>query len=260
MRFGICVPPEMAVKATKIGFDFVELPGAVLALMAEDEFVSLCAEYEENRVKVESLNAIFTPDQRIVGSDADDPEELFAFFDRMIERGARLGIDQFGVGGGAARMVKDGESVIGACGQYIAFVRALCGRAAKYGIRVSIEHLNRGETNFINSVDESLALHGAIARDNCCILIDAYHGEFEKTPEYIKKAGKLISHAHVACPEGRFWPRIGDGADYAPMLRALAENGVPGRVSVEGFAPEGAEPDTAMKETLEAMREAQARM
>jgi sugar phosphate isomerase/epimerase len=237
MKFGICTPSKNYEAAAKIGYDFIELPGTELALMSAGEFANLRARVQETGLPVVSLNAIFTPEQKILGPQPTPWAELCAFFGTMVRRAGLLGVKQFGIGGGFARDIPEGFDWAAAAAQYIAFVRLLSDMAQKAGIGVSIEYLRAAETNFITDFDQAKAMHDAVDRANVGLLVDAYHSAFDVAPGNVLRAGARLWHCHVACPEGRYWPRREDGTDYAPFLRAIEQNGRPGRVSIEGNAP-----------------------
>jgi sugar phosphate isomerase/epimerase len=106
--------------------------------------------------------------------------------------------------------------------------------AGPHGVTVVLEPLNKGETNFFNSVAEGIGLVDAIAHPNIQLLADIYHMLREdEGPESILKAGARLRHCHIAEKESRTSPGT-KGDDFRPYFKALKAIGYQGGVSVEG--------------------------
>jgi D-psicose/D-tagatose/L-ribulose 3-epimerase len=117
-------------------------------------------------------------------------------------------------------------------------VRRAADHAAKRGVRLAIEPLNRFEIDMINTVEQGIALIDEIDRSNVGLLVDTFHMNIEEKdiPAALRKAGKHIFEFH-ACSSDRGTP----GEDHLPwpqIAKALDEVDYDGTVVIEAFTPE----------------------
>ncbi|HNQ90907.1 MAG TPA: sugar phosphate isomerase/epimerase [Verrucomicrobiota bacterium] len=117
----------------------------------------------------------------------------------------------------------------------VANLKALSRYAQERGRMICMEPLNRFETDFINTVDQALAMVRAVRSPALRIHLDTFHMNIEEKcqGEAIRKAGKLLGHFH-ACGSDRGTP----GNDHicwdciASGLKAVRYNGP---VVIESF-------------------------
>jgi D-psicose/D-tagatose/L-ribulose 3-epimerase len=95
--------------------------------------------------------------------------------------------------------------------------------------------LNRFETDFLNTVEQALALVKAIGSKAVKIHLDTFHMNIEQKNQAaaILKAGKLLGHFH-ACGSDRGTPG-GDHIDWPGIVKALKKIGYKGDVVIESF-------------------------
>ena len=214
------------------GVDFFEFgvgmlcPESPRALF--EEFQALVIEYP---LKAECFNSFIPADLKVVGSNIDKPR-LQNYLAEATERAKALGGEIIVFGSGGARSRGDDVSPNRARAQIFEFLSLAADAAKPHGIVIAIEHLNRSETNAINTVKEAVAYATEVNRPEIKALIDFYHmmQENEHLDEIVK-AGAHIVHVHVA-DTGRLYPGSGN-YDYAGFADALAQAGYKGRVSVE---------------------------
>src|SRR5205085_1208498 len=93
--------------------------------------------------------------------------------------------------------------------------------AAKSGVTIVVEPLNRGECNLVNTIDEGADAVKRCNHPNVRLLVDIFHmlrnGE---SPDPIVRHADLIVHSHVAENEKRAAPGTAR-EDFRPFLRAL---------------------------------------
>jgi sugar phosphate isomerase/epimerase len=108
--------------------------------------------------------------------------------------------------------------------------------AADKGVRLSVEPINRYETDLVNDVDSGLELLEKVGAANLGLLLDTFHMNIEEADilASIRRAGPHIFHFHVA-DSNRWNPGAGH-LDFKEILGALAETGYTGFVSGE-FMP-----------------------
>jgi D-psicose/D-tagatose/L-ribulose 3-epimerase len=117
-------------------------------------------------------------------------------------------------------------------------IRNAADYAAKRGVRLAIEPLNRFETDLINTVEQGISLIDEIDRSNVGLLLDTFHMNIEEKdiPAALRKAGDRIFEFH-ACSSDRGTP----GEDHLPwpeIVKALRDIGYGDAVVIEAFTPE----------------------
>lgn len=107
--------------------------------------------------------------------------------------------------------------------------------AQECGVYLCIEALPARETNFINTVEDALALVRAVDNPNFRVMVDVKSmcSELRPIPELIRRAGSQIAHVHANDESGR-GPGMGD-TDFRVVASALREIAYEGYVSVEVF-------------------------
>jgi sugar phosphate isomerase/epimerase len=108
--------------------------------------------------------------------------------------------------------------------------------AKKEGVRVSVEALNRFETNFINRADQARALAKAVGPD-VGVCLDAFHMNMEEANmrQAILDSGDMLFDFHVA-DNNRM--ACGMGAlNWRDIVGTLKEVGYDGALTVEFVAP-----------------------
>ena len=109
-----------------------------------------------------------------------------------------------------------------------------CAEFAKdYNIRLSLEPVNRYESNFINTLEEGIEFIKRVGATNLGILADTFHMNIEEISIYdsIIKAKDYITHVHFA-DSNRWAPGCGH-LDFAKIVQTLKKIGYQGYVSAE---------------------------
>ena len=114
-------------------------------------------------------------------------------------------------------------------------LKPICKHAAKQGVTIAVEPLNRFETDFINTVDQALELVGDVGSPALKIHLDTFHMNIEEKcqADAIKKAGKLLAHFH-ACGSDRGTPG-NDHICWESIAKALKQVRYDGGVVIESF-------------------------
>lgn len=124
--------------------------------------------------------------------------------------------------------------------------------AARYGVPLLYEPLNRYETNLINTVADGAALLGGLSTRNVRLLADLFHMNIEERDiaGAILAGGDLIGHIHFVDSNRR---AAGLGhIDYAPIVAALNAIGYCGYASAEALPYP--DPDLAARQTMTTFR------
>ena len=129
---------------------------------------------------------------------------------------------------------------------------------ADTGVDVCLEPLSPPEADFLNTIDEALALLGRIDHPRFTLHLDvkAMSTEQTATPALVRQHGSRAGHFH-ANDANRRGPGFGD-TDFVPIFKALKDVTYADWVSVEVFdyTPD---PETIARESLRYMRECEAR-
>lgn len=116
-------------------------------------------------------------------------------------------------------------------------VREVAKHAAKHGIRIGLEPLNRFETNFLNRHDQAIKLMQDANEPNLGVCLDAFHINIEEADPYqaILNTGKYLVDFHVA-DNNRFPPGQGSW-DWAKLISTLKQAGYNEQLTVEFVVP-----------------------
>jgi len=173
-------------------------------------------------------------DMKTLGPDVNH-EAVLARTEMALKRAKECGSQYIVFGSGASRMIPEGFDREKAKQQHIEVTKKMAPLAEKYGITIAVEPLNRGETNFINSLAEGVEIVEAVNSPKVKLLCDIYHMlKEDESPDEIVKYGKYIVHCHIAEKESRTPPGV-KGDDFRPYLKALKKIGYNGGLSIECF-------------------------
>jgi D-psicose/D-tagatose/L-ribulose 3-epimerase len=115
--------------------------------------------------------------------------------------------------------------------------------AAKAGVTLAVEPLNRFECYFLNTIDQAVALSKAVNEPNYGYLFDTFHTNIEENdvPSLIRSSIAHIRHVHIT-ENNRGVPGAGH-IPFQPIFNALRQSGWDGWLTVESFG--SALPDLA---------------
>jgi sugar phosphate isomerase/epimerase len=128
----------------------------------------------------------------------------------------------------------------------------LAAYAAQRNVRISLEPLNRYETDFILNVADGLRMIEDLQCDNVGLMLDVFHMNIEEASieRSLEAAGERCWHVHIA-DSNRQYPGAGH-LDFDGVFRTLDGMGYEGYVSAELFPLP--DPDTAARETIAFVR------
>lgn len=235
-EFSTTQPLPTAEVIIGCGMDFIEPGLAKIATMPEANFLAAVHRLRASGIGVQSVNWFLPASLKVTGPEVDVATSQ-EFLELALARAAQLGAKAVVFGSPGSRSVPDGFSADVARGQMIDFCH-LCSdviRANEWDLRIAIEHVNRSETNFINTFAQALSIAREVDRREIGLAADFYHFEMEKEPmNVIAEAADLICAVQIANPVGRCFPQA---AVEIPRLdsffQQLSDIGYEGGVSVE---------------------------
>lgn len=263
MRYGYCVNMiasdpfgvgyDWIPRLAELGFDYVDLPMAQMMAMDDAAFQThVRTPLAASGLPCVCVNNLFPAHIRLTGPDAD-PDAALSYCKKAFERAQALGAVRAVFGSSGARNVPFGWPRDRAEGQLAELLRELSPLAAAYGITFVIEPLNRGESNILTGIADSMCLYRTVSRENVCMLVDFYHMSLSgEDASDIAAVRGALRHVHIARPLGRGLPCNGDGEDYPAFLSALRGIGYDAEISIEAYVPEGGA--QAVKDSLAYLR------
>ncbi|MEN9634023.1 MAG: hypothetical protein RL077_2427 [Verrucomicrobiota bacterium] len=244
LRFGCCGsmiapatdPVGIAIveNLAEFGYDYIELSLRDLAVLPAPALATLSSRLHRSGLACEVCNNFFPPEIRLTGPATDLPAAL-RYAEHALATAAHLGASAVIFGSSGARNVPGGFPLDAAWVQLRDLLIGLAPIAARHGITIAIEHLNRGESNILNSVAEAWRMAQEVAHPRVRLLLDAYHLLVENEPlAIIAQVAPAIAHVHVAQGTDRLFP-AGTEAPLAAFFSALRATGYAQRCSVEAY-------------------------
>jgi D-psicose/D-tagatose/L-ribulose 3-epimerase len=235
MKLGCCTEAtaiERIKALARLGYDYVELFLAPLAALPDDEFARIADRLSQTGIPCEACCIFYPRTIRLTGPDVDWAQ-VEEYNGRAIARAAQLGAKVIVFGSSGAKNVPEGFPYDRAWEQIVQAMRIAAPVAARHGITIVIEPLNRKEANIVLTGAEGLKLAHEIDRPSVQLLIDYYHMALEnESPDILLEARDAIRHVHVSTVPARTYP-IAIEPGYLPFFANLKSIGYQGRVSVE---------------------------
>ena len=244
MRFGInsfLFTSPFTTKSTSLfpmfrkwGFDTVEIP---IEDPSHIDPAKVKAAADKAGIAIGSVCACMGPGRDFRGSKADQAAAM-AYCKALIDQAVILGCPSligpvYSVVGKADAVEPKQQKVEWAL--VVKNLKVLAAYAAKKGVTICVEPLNRFETDFLNTCDQGLRLIKAVGSPALKLHLDTFHMNIEEKNQAaaILKAGKHLGHFH-ACGTDRGVPG-GDSLDWKPIVAALKKIGYNQDVVIESF-------------------------
>lgn len=234
MEIGVCTSAANSPDISGSGVDFIE--ENVQNFLVPEESNEIFAEKSKAPsacpLPIRAANCFLPGTLKCVGPDVD-MGRILRYAGTAFRRAGETGIGTIVFGSGGSRTVPKGFSADNAKKQIVDLLKELGPLAEARGVTVVLEPLNSGDCNFINSLREGAELVEACSHPAVALLADIYHMARDgEDPEEISRFGKMLRHAHIAEEEKRTSPgTMGD--DFRPYLKALADAGYGGAISLE---------------------------
>jgi D-psicose/D-tagatose/L-ribulose 3-epimerase len=115
-------------------------------------------------------------------------------------------------------------------------IRSLAARASSLGVRLSLEVVNRYETNLINTGRQALEYLKEVDRPDVSVHLDTYHMNIEESDLFqpILDAGDRLGYVHIGESHRGY---LGTGSvDFGSAFRALDRISYDGPIVFESFS------------------------
>jgi hydroxypyruvate isomerase len=221
----------------QLGLEYIELSVDRIMDYSEHRFEMLCGTLAENPLPCLACNNFINPGIRLVGKEYN--ETIFkGYITSALTRIQALGARKVVFGSARARNIPSYLPAEEGRKQIIERLCFIADAAEKHGIEVEIEHLNRVESNVINSFAESTAIARQLNRPNVKSIFDYYHFAVSGEQEaLIRQNEAWIGHVHFACTLERHMPDLYDAKNMTALLTILRDSVYNGTFSFEAYFP-----------------------
>lgn len=233
MKISINLKPMRYEMFSKGDIEYLEIGATEWMEMDKSEFQQRASYIEKNDIKVICANR-FIPGEYDICKAGYDRQKCREYVKGVADILKYFDCKKVVLGSGKARFLDESYGIEKGKAQFFDFMKTVCEVMAKDGVKVVIEPLNKGETNFINSVKEGYDIVKESGIENAGVLCDYFHAGLDNEPlSDVVEAKSKLWHAHIASFPGRLAPLPNDGTDYAPFFDALKKAGYDDFVSVE---------------------------
>jgi 5-keto-L-gluconate epimerase len=219
-------------RAAELGCHGVELNLRDTAVEDLDAIVALAEAHGLQIVSLGSGQAYLIDGLSVAAADPEIRRRLVQRLAGHVDFAARVGA-QVVIGGVRGRFE---DSAADRQAQYwgaVEVVHQVTDYASSRGVTITLEPINRYESNFLNTVDDTLGFLQDVDRPSVKILLDTYHMNIEEASmtAAIEQAGSRLSHVHLV-DSNRRAPGMGH-IDFPAILDALCSIGYDGYLSGE---------------------------
>ena len=244
--------PERMAKARDLGYDGVEL---MVARPQQVDAASLLDAVRRAGLEVAAIASgpIFMLDQiTLVSASAEISRQASQRLTGLVDLAARMEAPLVTIGSFRGKLAWAGDPM--ARSRLLEMIREAADYAARSGVRLVIEPLNRYETDIIRNAGEGLAFLAELDHPDVGLLLDTFHMNIEEADTAaalieVWQAGRLW-HIHLG-DSNRLPPGSGH-FDFAALVRCLTALGYQGYLSAELLSLP--DPDTAAVQTITALR------
>jgi D-psicose/D-tagatose/L-ribulose 3-epimerase len=219
-------------RARAAGFDLIEFP-----LMEPDIFDSETARRTAEAEGLHTTASLGLPLEADISSD--DPSIGAAgrrLLDVALDKTAEMGGSRLcGVLYGSMRKHMAPASAAGRASS-VAAIRSLADRASSLDIRLSLEVVNRYESNLLNTGRQALEYLKEVDRPDVSMHLDTYHMNIEESDLFqpILDAGDRLGYLHIGESHRGY---VGTGSvDFGSAFRALDRINYDGPIVFESFS------------------------
>jgi sugar phosphate isomerase/epimerase len=238
-------------RADELGYDGVELN---LRDPQVEDLDSILAETSSRNLEIVALGTgqAYLEDGLSVASD--DPDIRSACITRLknqVDFAAHAGA-QVVIGGIRGKFNADSSIKEKQYSGAVDVVQQVADYASEHNVTVTLEPINRYESNFLNNLDETLQFLEDVERFAVKVLLDTFHMNIEEaslTEPFIRAIDRL-SHVHLV-DSNRYAPGMGH-IDFESIIEILRDQGYSGYLSGE-FLPVP-DDDIAAEKNIEYLR------
>lgn len=250
MRLGCFVSPDLIEPAADAGYDFVELPAAVLLPEEPEEtFAPVRERLTSGSVEAEVWD-LSPPSQVAVCGPSVDWPRAARYANTAIRRAASVGGCVVTFACGECCDLAGGFAHESAVEQITDFLRVAAAVGRSYGLIVAVEPLAPGSSALVNSLPEAAELARQVNMPEVGVLPNCLHiAEQAQSAFDVVDAASWLAHAHVSLADLQPTPTADDAAK--EFVKALRLADYDGRLTVQA---DWREPKKEMRRAIELLR------
>lgn len=263
MKPTICIggfDDERLKKTRDAGFKYVEISFGEVALKTEAELKEYLSKLDELGLVPVAGNGFFPwtlkPENGFFQPEFDIGA-VKEYIEMAFEKTACIKWNSIAFGSGRFRVMPEGYDIKKAEDLFCSVISDIVvPKLEKYDAVLSIEELNSGETNFLNSCTQVMDIAKRVNHPKVGILCDYYHMSLAgETAADVPDFAKYITHIHIASPSNnRTVPFAydSDKDNYDAFFASLKACGYKHEyLSVEGHLPGDVDEQKALNDCYE---------
>jgi len=197
MQFGYSAMPAYCRAAQEAGYDYVELPGKVVAAMSAKEFTTFAATLN---IPAFGINA-FCPAEVVLTGPKHDLAVVCDYTEKLSKRAANLGVKTVGIGSPMSRnLPKEFDREL-AKTQLENSLIEIANILGKNDITACLEALAACYCNTVNTLEEAAEIVRRLQHPNLNIVLDFYNMEHMGEAD-VDLTGIPFIHAHISDDDG----------------------------------------------------------
>ena len=200
--------------------------------VSDDAFKVNLQRIKRMKMKLYACNVFIPAEMKLVGPSVNEAS-ILAYTDIVFQRCVAAGVGLIIWGSGGARRVPDDFDFTKARSQFINIARKVAVQAERYKIVIALESLNSGETNFLNSLEETYEVIQEVNHPNLRLNTDSYHRSKEhELPAAIENTGGYLVNCELAGKD-RLAPSETNAGEIPEYLRSLRKINYKGVIFLE---------------------------
>lgn len=224
---------ERAIAQTaEIGFDLIEIPALDLAAIDSDFTRKMLERYRLGTTMSLGLDASTDISSQDLGKQARGKARLM----QVLEVARDIGATHVcGILYSAFQKYFDPPTEAGITAS-VDVMRHVGEQAARHGITIGLEVVNRYESNVLNTAAQALAYAQRVGLPNVTVHLDTYHMNIEESDleASLIQTGERLGYFHIG-ESGRGYLGAGN-IDFDRVFRGLVKAGYQGPITFESFS------------------------
>jgi len=223
--------PEAARVAAELGFEGIEISMKGPEELPASDLRDLLDKYGLELAAVASGRIYLDEKATLSDPNEEARRRVVARVKRLVDYAADFGAGVIiGLLRGERPVDGDAEK---AMALFVESMQELADYADARGVSIFLEAINRYETVFLNTAEQTVEVIKRIGRPNVKVLLDVFHMNIEEVSiaDAIRATGELLGHFHIV-DSNRRAPGMGH-VSYGEIAAALREIGYKGWLSAE---------------------------
>lgn len=183
------------------GYDYAEGYFAGITLADEAEFQKSMDFQKSADISIDVFNGFFTQKVTLLGEEKTSRDIIKEYCEKGFFRAKSLGGRIAVIGSGKSRAIPEGVEKSRAEEEFLDILYRIAEIATKNDMKIAIEPLRYAETNFINTLEESITLCRLANHRAIGTIVDFFHFHSNgESLESLMDAKDKLFHAHIARP------------------------------------------------------------